>query len=119
VGPVGDAEHGSGGSGVAVGRELPLLHVWAAGAGKATLAYFFWPADEYDRVRAEAAVHVVGLLAGDGIAAGYLAEQQKHLRAEKAGVTRMLSKVRVDAGLTGTLQQISREIVSMYGAARL
>ena len=54
-----------------------------------------------------------------GLLLGYLAEQQKHLRAEKAGVTRMLSKVRVDAGLTGTLQQISREVVTMYGAARL
>ena len=54
-----------------------------------------------------------------GLLLGYLAEQQKHLRAEKAVVTRMLSKVRVDAGLTGTLQQISREIVSMYGAHRL
>jgi len=54
-----------------------------------------------------------------GLLLGYLADQQKHLRAEKAGVTRMLSKVRVDAGLTGTLQQISREIVSIYGASRL
>jgi signal transduction histidine kinase len=54
-----------------------------------------------------------------GLLLGYLAEQQKHLRAEKAGVTRMLAKVRVDAGLTGTLQQISREVVSMYGATRL
>src|SRR5208282_2575860 len=49
---------------------------------------------------------------------GYLAEQQKHLRAEKAGVTRMLAQVRVDSGLTGTLQQIGREIVSMYDADR-
>jgi len=31
----------------------------------------------------------------------------------------MLAKVRVESGLTGTLQQISREVVSMYGAARL
>jgi signal transduction histidine kinase len=54
-----------------------------------------------------------------GLLLGYLAEQQKHLREEKAVVTRLLSKVRVDAGLTGTLQQISQEIVSMYGAARL
>ena len=54
-----------------------------------------------------------------GLLLGYLAQQQKHLRAEKAGVTRMLAKVRVEAGLTGTLQQISREIVAMYGAARL
>jgi signal transduction histidine kinase len=54
-----------------------------------------------------------------GLLLGYLSEQQKHLRAEKAVVTRMLSKVRVDAGLTGTLQQMSREILAMYGARRL
>src|SRR5208282_4612309 len=54
-----------------------------------------------------------------GLLLGYLAQQQKHLRAEKAAVTRMLSKVRVDAGLTGTLQQISQEVLTMYGAARL
>jgi signal transduction histidine kinase len=54
-----------------------------------------------------------------GLLLGYLAEQQKHLRAEKAGVTRMLAKVRVEAGLTGTLQQISREVVGMYKATRL
>jgi signal transduction histidine kinase len=54
-----------------------------------------------------------------GLLLGYLAEQQKHLRAEKAAVTRMLAKVRVEAGLTGTLQQISREILTMYGGARL
>ena len=54
-----------------------------------------------------------------GLLLGYLTEQQKHLRAEKAAVTRMLSKVRVDAGLTGTLQQMCSEIVSMYRAARL
>jgi signal transduction histidine kinase len=54
-----------------------------------------------------------------GLLLGYLSEQQKHLRAEKAVVTRMLSKVRVDAGLTGTLQQMSQEILAMYGARRL
>ncbi len=54
-----------------------------------------------------------------GLLLGYLTEQQKHLRAEKAVVTRLLAKVRVEAGLTGTLQQIGREIVSMYAAARL
>ena len=54
-----------------------------------------------------------------GLLLGYLAEQQKHLRAEKAAVTRMLAKVRVDAGLTGTLKQISQEIVTRYGATRL
>ena len=54
-----------------------------------------------------------------GLLLGYLAEQQKHLRAEKAVVTGMLAKVRVEAGLTGTLQQIFKEVASIYGAARL
>jgi signal transduction histidine kinase len=54
-----------------------------------------------------------------GLLLGYLAQQQKHLRAEKAAVTSMLAKVRVAAGLTGTLQQICKEIVSMYAASRL
>jgi signal transduction histidine kinase len=54
-----------------------------------------------------------------GLLLGYLSEQQKHLRAEKAAVTRMLATVRVDAGLTGTLQQMCQEIVSMYRATRL
>jgi signal transduction histidine kinase len=54
-----------------------------------------------------------------GLLLGYLAGQQKKLRAEKAAVTSMLAKVRVEAGLTGTLQQICGEIVSMYRAARL
>ena len=54
-----------------------------------------------------------------GLLLGYLARQQKRLRAEKAAVTRILSKVRVDAGLTGTLQQICREVLSMCGAERL
>ena len=54
-----------------------------------------------------------------GLLLGYLAEQQKHLRAEKAAVTSMLSKVRVEAGLTGTLQQIFREALTMYSSPRL
>jgi signal transduction histidine kinase len=54
-----------------------------------------------------------------GLLLGYLAEQQKHLRAEKAVVTGILSKVRVEAGLTGTMQQIFNEAMSMYGASRL
>ena len=53
-----------------------------------------------------------------GLLLGYLAEQQKHLRAEKAFVTRMISRARVEAGLTGTLAQIFGEVVKMYGASR-
>ena len=54
-----------------------------------------------------------------GLLLGYLAEQQKHLRAEKAVVNRILSRVRVEAGLNGTLQQIFSEFISMYGASEL
>ena len=54
-----------------------------------------------------------------GLLLGYLAEQQKHLRAEKAVVTGTLSRIRVEAGLTGTIEQIFREAMSMYGASRL
>jgi signal transduction histidine kinase len=54
-----------------------------------------------------------------GLLLGYLAEQQKHLRAEKAVVTGTLSRVRVEAGLTGTIEQIFQEAMSMYGASRV
>lgn len=53
-----------------------------------------------------------------GLLLGYLAEQQKHLRAEKALVTGALSKVRVEAGLTGTIEQMFREAMGVYGASR-
>src|SRR3984893_2421589 len=36
-----------------------------------------------------------------GLLLGYLSEQQKHLRAEKAVVTGTLSRIRVESGLTG------------------
>ena len=54
-----------------------------------------------------------------GLLLGYLAEQQKHLRAEKAVVTGTLSRVRVEAGLTGTIEQIFHEAMAMYGASRV
>ncbi len=54
-----------------------------------------------------------------GLLLGYLAEQQKRLRAEKAVVTGTLSRVRVEAGLTGTMNQIFGELMSMYGASRV
>jgi signal transduction histidine kinase len=54
-----------------------------------------------------------------GVMLGYLAEQQKHLRAEKAVMNGILSRVRVEAGLNGTLEQIFSETMSMYRASRL
>jgi|HubBroStandDraft_6_1064221.scaffolds.fasta_scaffold75949_2 signal transduction histidine kinase len=54
-----------------------------------------------------------------GVLLGYLAEQQKQLRAEKAVIARTIGKARVDAGLTGTIEDIARELLSMYGAKEL
>ncbi len=54
-----------------------------------------------------------------GLLLGYLAEQQKTLRAEKAFVTQMIAKARVEEGLTGTLGAIFGDILRMYGASRL
>lgn len=51
-----------------------------------------------------------------GFLLGYLAEQQKQLRAEKAVIARILAKVRVEAGLRSTLQDIIGEMLVMYGA---
>jgi len=49
---------------------------------------------------------------------GYLAEQQKQLRAERAVIARIAGKARVEAGLTGTLQEILGDLLNMYGARR-
>ena len=54
-------------------------------------------------------------LAGDGTAAGLSGGAAETSAGRESGVTRMLSKVRVEAGLTGTLEQISREIVRCTG----
>src|SRR5580704_6643695 len=69
MGLVGDAEHGGGGSGLAVGRELPIVPCVGSARRKPALAYFFRSPDEYDRVRTQAPLHAVCLPAGDGIAA--------------------------------------------------
>ncbi|GAC1430990.1 MAG: sensor histidine kinase [Terriglobales bacterium] len=53
-----------------------------------------------------------------GFLLGYLAEQQKQLRAEKAVIARVIGRARVEAGLTGTLQDIAGELMNMYGAAK-
>ncbi len=53
-----------------------------------------------------------------GLLLGYLAEQQKQLRSEKAVIARVLGRVRVESGLSGTLQDIVGELLVMYGAER-
>jgi len=54
-----------------------------------------------------------------GLLLGYLSQQQKRLRAERALVTGMLAKIRVEDGLTGTMQQIFQQIVGIFGAHHL
>jgi signal transduction histidine kinase len=51
-----------------------------------------------------------------GLFLGYLAEQQKQLRAEKAAIARILGCASVELGLSGSLQEILRELVGMFEA---
>ena len=53
-----------------------------------------------------------------GLLLGYLAEQQKQLRAEKAVIARITGMARVESGMTGTLQEILGDLLSTYGAKR-
>jgi len=54
-----------------------------------------------------------------GFLLGYMAENQKKVRAERAVIMRVLSSTRVEAGLTGTMLQILGEVISIYGASRV
>lgn len=51
-----------------------------------------------------------------GLLLGYLAEQQKQLRAEKAVIARAIGLARVEAGLSGTLQEILGDVLATFGA---
>ena len=53
-----------------------------------------------------------------GLLLGYMSENQKKVRAERAVITRVLSSTRVEAGLTATLQQILGEVMVIYGTSR-
>ncbi len=54
-----------------------------------------------------------------GFLLGYMSDNQKKVRAERAVITRVLSSTRVEAGLTGTMQQILGEVMTIYGAQRI
>jgi signal transduction histidine kinase len=54
-----------------------------------------------------------------GFLLGYMSENQKKVRAERAVITRVLGSARVEAGLTGTMQQILGELMTIYGASRV
>ena len=54
-----------------------------------------------------------------GFLLGYMSENQKKVRGERAVITRVLSSTRVEAGLTGTMRQILGEVMSIFGASRV
>ncbi len=54
-----------------------------------------------------------------GLLLGYMSENQKKVRAERAVIMRVLSSTRVEAGLTGTMQRVLGEVMSIYGARRV
>jgi signal transduction histidine kinase len=53
-----------------------------------------------------------------GLLMGYLAEQQKKLRAEKDEAGRMLGMIRMDTGLALNLSHIVGEMMRLYGSKR-
>jgi len=85
------------------------------------LQRYHWPPLRYDATYFDPksllmrSVYLVVL----GFLLGYLAEQQKKLRAEKVVIARILSRASVEAGVSGTLQAIASELFSMYGAKHL
>jgi signal transduction histidine kinase len=54
-----------------------------------------------------------------GLLLGYMSENQKRLRAERAVITRVLGSARVEAGLTATLETILGEVLNIYAAERV
>lgn len=100
-------------------ESLWVLHVLEAPGGASRLSAFTGLKINVSEFDPERLFMLSVYLLVMGLLLGYLAEQQKHLRAEKAVVTGLLSKIRVEAGLTGTIQQIFSECMAMYGASRV
>jgi len=98
-------------------ESLIVLHVWPQGS--LTLRVLTGLHINVKEFRPEPLFMLSVYLIVMGLLLGYLAERQKHLRAEKAVIAETLSKVRVEEGLTGTLEQIFNQLMSMYGASRL
>ena len=96
-----------------------LLHGWLGPRGWPALSQFLGLRVNLPEFEPQRLFMLSVYLIVMGLLLGYLAEQQKHLRGEKAVVTGFLSRVRVEDGLTGTMQKIFQETMSMYGASRV
>lgn len=94
------------------GASIALLALENAVADWVRLPAAFQIYPEFNRLLLSAAY-----LLSMGVLIGYLAENEKQLRAEKATVSRILAMARVDLGLTGSLQQIFRELLQLFGAS--
>jgi len=53
-----------------------------------------------------------------GVLLGFLAEEEKQVRAENAVITRVVGKARVDHGLRGTMQGLLGEVMQVFAASR-
>jgi signal transduction histidine kinase len=91
----------------------PAVDRWLQGLHLAPLGVSVREIDPQQLFMSSVYLIVLGLLLG------YLSENQKKVRAERAVITRVLSSTRVEAGLTGTLQQILGEVMSIYGTSRV
>jgi len=100
-------------------ENLTVVHLWSMPGGSQAWSRFTGLRINAQDFEPERLFMLSVYLLVMGLLLGYLAEQQKHLRAEKALINRILSRVRVEAGLNGTMQQIFHEIISMYNASRL
>jgi signal transduction histidine kinase len=96
-----------------------LFHVWATRGGDHPLRVLSGLQINLKEFEPKRLFMLSVYLLVMGLLLGYLARQQKRLRSEKAVVTRLLAKIRVEAGLTGTLQQICNEILTRCGGARM
>jgi signal transduction histidine kinase len=100
-------------------ESFTLIHFWVGPEGSLPWQAFTGLRVNVDEFEPKRLFMLSVYLIVMGLLLGYLAEQQKHLRAEKAVITGTLSKIRVESGLTGTMEQIFNEAISMYGASRL
>ena len=91
---------------------VALLAVENAVARSVRLPAAFHIHPEFNRLLLSAAY-----LLSMGLLIGYLAENEKQLRAEKATLSRILAMARVDIGLSASLEQIFRELMQLFGAS--
>ena len=81
--------------------------------GSAAASFLRGPV-ELDLVITRCAYVLIG-----GLLLGYMAQTEKDLRAETAAIARVIVRVQADVGLSGTLEEVSRELLGLFGAERL